>query len=115
MPPLADLESFPGEVSYSGYADRAITFLDIVTRDLGTAPIIYTFRFFADEHLDQRFGKFPLFLADFSASARMGRPKLPKWWTQLSFWDVAEGVNDNPLLNSVEIVAFKKARGSVVQ
>ncbi|WP_327195915.1 glycoside hydrolase family 25 protein [Novosphingobium capsulatum] len=108
LPPLADFEPAGIQsVIDPGYADRAIIFLSAIKRDLGTTPFVYTYRAFADQHLDERFGSFPLFLGDFSASARGGHPKLPKWWNQLSFWDLAGGVQNDTAIPDVEIVAYK--------
>lgn len=70
-------------------------------------PAVYTARNFANEHLDQRFGAYLLFLSDFSPSAHTSVPKMPKWWTQLTFWDLAAGVQNDPALRDVEIVAYR--------
>jgi lysozyme len=107
LPPVADFAPVFGRPIPSGYADRAYVFLTRMKSVLGTNPAVYTSRGFADQYLDLRFGDFPLFLADYSASARARPPHLPKWWTSLTFWDVAAGIENDQTLKDIDIITYK--------
>jgi lysozyme len=112
LPPVVDFEPLPNISTPDNYADIAYDFMTQLAKAVGRPPIVYTFRQFADAHLDARFSQFPLFLADLSNRARMSAPQLPKWWQKLTLWQVAAGITDNEAMKNIDVIVYK---GSVAE
>jgi GH25 family lysozyme M1 (1,4-beta-N-acetylmuramidase) len=108
LPPLIDCEPIGGKTAPADYASRVELFATQLEARFGVKPLIYTFSSFANQHLDQRLARFPLFVAQFGSRTT---PVVPKWWKDYLFWHLAEGVNDDPLLRAYDIVAFKGPAG----
>jgi GH25 family lysozyme M1 (1,4-beta-N-acetylmuramidase) len=107
LAPVIDAEDMPSQSVDDKYADRLFEFANDIERDFGIKPIIYTTRVFADAHMDERFSKFPLFIARFTMTSE-GKPSLPKWWQSYVFWHFTDRVSD-PFLKSLDVVAFSGA------
>jgi lysozyme len=103
LPPMLDCEqdASGGQVP-SDYAARIDRFATKLVDRFRVKPIIYTGAILANEHLDERVSKYPLAIAQYGKE-----PTVPKWWTDYLFWDVAQGVSDNPALRAYEILTFK--------
>jgi len=99
LPPMLDCEADPrGGQTPADYAARIDQFATKLMDSFRIKPIIYTGTRFANEHLDERISKYPLFIAQY-----LKEPTVPKWWTDYLFWDLAEGVNDDPVLRTFPI------------
>jgi GH25 family lysozyme M1 (1,4-beta-N-acetylmuramidase) len=107
LPPVVDCELGPQPTVPSDYADRAYQFIQRLQTLSKMKPIIYSNTQFADQHFDERFSAYPIFLARFVASAaRATTPIAPKWWKDVTFWHLADSVKD-PALANLDIVGFK--------
>jgi lysozyme len=104
LPPVIDCEDFPAEQIPSDYAARVDHFAAILEEQFRVRPIIYTPRSFATAHFDEREAKYPLFIAQFTASVA---PSVPKPWSDFTFWHVGPGVSDDSVLHGYDIIAFK--------
>src|SRR5262249_7905059 len=85
------------------YASRVEDLATKLEERFGVRPVIYTGRSFAEEHLDQRISKYPLFIA----SSKQKKPMIPKWWTDYVFWQPSIQVSDDPVLRQYDVIAFK--------
>lgn len=79
--PTVDIERI-GHGTESGLADRLRTFLEAIEAHYGVRPIIYTNTNFWDANLDDSFGDYPLWVAEYGVDA----PKLPAGWTDWYLW-----------------------------
>ncbi|WP_165164493.1 glycoside hydrolase family 25 protein [Corynebacterium qintianiae] len=83
LPPVLDLEVDEG-LSPTALAAWTDTFLKEVERSTGTAPMIYTYRYFWSERMDNTsaFTGYPLWLAAYQNQA----PRPVGGWDKISFW-----------------------------
>jgi lysozyme len=88
LPPVVDVEIL-GHDTQPGLADRLATFLGIVERETGARPIIYTAPNFWNAHLTDRFGDYPLWVAEYGVSA----PVTPEGWTEWTLWQWEKDVD----------------------
>ncbi len=63
-------------------ADRLLTFLQVVEKEVGTRPIIYTGPTFWNRQMDGRFGAYPLWIAEYGVD----EPHLPMGWERWHIW-----------------------------
>lgn len=81
LPPVVDIEVL-GHDTQPGLPDRLRTFLDIVERETGAKPILYTAPHFWNAHLTDRFGDYPLWVAEYQVS----QPVTPEGWSAWTLW-----------------------------
>ena len=70
---------------------------------LGIRPVLYTDTHFANEYLDESLHRYPLWLAKYGTQA----PTAPTGWSGYLIWQLAEGVEDDPVLKGLDINAYK--------
>jgi GH25 family lysozyme M1 (1,4-beta-N-acetylmuramidase) len=80
--PIVDIEqaSLPenAQVSPGDIQKKLLLFLDAIERKSGRVPVIYTDAAFADTYLlNKSFGKYPLWLAEYTGAST---PRIPKTW-----------------------------------
>lgn len=89
LPPVLDWESTDNVPSSSDRA-RGQIWLDIVEKSCGKAPIIYGSPYFLQAlGLDPSFAKYPLWVAQYGASA----PLVPSPWKTWAFWQFSDKGN----------------------
>lgn len=78
------------------------TFLDVVENRTGTKCIIYSYADYLNEHLPtgHNFGKYPLWLANYS---NISVPPLPKGWTKAFMWQYSESGVIAGIQNKVDL------------
>ncbi len=81
LAPVVDIEVI-GHDTQPGVADRLRTWLEIVEKHYGIRPIIYTSPNFWNENLDDTFGDYPLWEAEYEVEA----PTLPRGWQTWTLW-----------------------------
>jgi lysozyme len=81
LAPVVDIELL-GHGTRDGLANKLRTWLDLVERHYGVKPIIYTAANFWDAHLNDQFGEYPLWIADYEVD----QPRLPRGWTAWHLW-----------------------------
>lgn len=63
-------------------ADRLLVFLRAVEQEVGAKPIIYTGPTFWNRQMDDRFGDYPLWIAEYGVE----EPQVPVGWTRWHLW-----------------------------
>jgi len=81
--PMVDIEA--GSIGRSAPVDLIAGFhqyLDLMTTHYGAKPIIYTDSSFWNEHMDDSFGDYPLWIAEYGVES----PNLPTGWSTWVLW-----------------------------
>lgn len=81
MAPVVDVELI-GHGTRPGLADRLRTFLRLLEDHYGVRAIIYTSPKFWNAHLDDSFGRHPLWVAEYGVD----QPTLPAGWDRWHLW-----------------------------
>jgi lysozyme len=79
--PAVDIELI-GHGTQAGLAERFRTFLEIVERELGVRPVVYTSPKFWSAHLTSAFGDHPLWVAEYGVP----EPQVPEGWERWTVW-----------------------------
>lgn len=79
--PAVDVELI-GHGTEPGLAERFRTFLEIVARETGVRPIVYTSPKFWNAHLTSAFGDYPLWVAEYGVP----EPQVPEGWQRWTLW-----------------------------
>ena len=97
LPPVLDVEYQPlspkdpirsdRTITVQEYANRVLTWLEVVEDSLGRTPIIYTNLYVGDKYLsDSTFQQYPLYMAYPVSTYQHNSPWLPKAWDHYFFW-----------------------------
>lgn len=81
LAPAVDIELI-GHGTKPGLAERLQTFLEIVARETGVRPIVYTSPKFWNAHLTSAFGDHPLWVAEYGVP----EPQVPTGWERWTLW-----------------------------
>lgn len=81
LPAAVDIETL-GHDTEPGLPDRFRTFLEIVERETGARPIVYTGPNFWNANLGEGFSDYPLWLAEYGTS----EPQVPTGWERWTLW-----------------------------
>lgn len=81
LQPAVDVETL-GHGTAPGLAGRLRTFLEIVERETGVRPVLYTGPRFWNANLGEGFSEYPLWVAEYGTST----PELPADWTRWTLW-----------------------------
>jgi lysozyme len=84
LPPVLDVEAQSGTGAH--LVGSVQTWLDLVERELGRRPIIYTGPSFWNQNLTGGFGSYPLWVAEYGVSS----PKPVNGWDGWTFWQYSE-------------------------
>ncbi|MBU2223961.1 MAG: glycoside hydrolase family 25 protein [Gammaproteobacteria bacterium] len=85
LAPAVDIELL-GKNTAPDVADKLQIFIDILTKHYGKKPIIYTGRNFWNDHMNDKFGQYPLWIAEYGVD----KPVDPKGWQDWHFWQWSE-------------------------
>jgi lysozyme len=81
--PMVDIEQASiGASAPSDLVSNFHRYLDLLEQQFGVRPIIYTEPAFWNEHMDDSFGTYPLWVADYSVDS----PVLPQGWDNWVLW-----------------------------
>jgi lysozyme len=83
--PAVDIESI-GKGTNHELAQRLKKFLDLLEKHYGVKPIIYTGPKFWNNHLNNHFGAYPLWIAEYGVK----EPLDPKGWKEWHLWQWKE-------------------------
>lgn len=100
LPPVIDIEKLHKQ-DKSNLIKNIQTFLNGLEAHYGAKPILYSGRNFADEYLTQ-FGDYPLWLAEYE----VGEPKLPREWSNWTFWQWSQSTIINGVDGPVDADRF---------
>lgn len=81
LAPVVDIELL-GKGTKSGLPDRFRRFLVEIEKHYGVKPIIYTSSRFWDTNMNDEFGEYPLWIAEYDVS----EPRLPSGWKRWHIW-----------------------------
>jgi lysozyme len=81
LAPVVDIELL-GKDTQKGLVSRLQTFLNALEKHYGIKPIIYTDTGFWNANMDDKFGGYPLWLADYDVQS----PTLPRGWKTYHLW-----------------------------
>jgi lysozyme len=81
LPPAVDIELI-GHGTEPGLAGRLRTFLEIVGREIGVRPLVYTSPKFWNAHLTAAFGDHLLWIAEYGVA----EPQIPEGWERWTLW-----------------------------
>jgi lysozyme len=101
LPPAVDVEIL-GHGTKPHVADRLKVFLDLVEKHYGRKPIIYTGPNFWDRNMSDRFGGYPLWIAQYGATS----PRMPKGWKDWHFWQWSESATVPGVERKVDLNHF---------
>ncbi len=82
--PVVDIEMI-GHGTTGDLVKKLHIFLDLVEQQIGVKPILYTSPAFWDQHLDDSFSGYPLWVAEYQVDS----PKLPQGWSTYLMWQFA--------------------------
>lgn len=80
--PVLDIE-VSGNQSKADLSAAIRTYLETISAEIGTNPIIYTDPGWWDSHITGSFSEYPLWVANWERSQE---PELPNGWTKWAFW-----------------------------
>ena len=110
LAPVVDVELL-GHDTQPGLAGRLRRWLELVEAHYGIRPILYTSPNFWDQNLDDTFGIYPLWVAEYGVEA----PRLPAGWQSWALWQyqadaevpgVESGADLNRLGQDIDLSAF---------
>ena len=111
LAPVVDIELI-GHGTQPGVAERLRTFLEVLERETGVRPIVYTSPRFWNANLTAAFGGYPLWLAEYGVDT----PSLPEGWERWTLWQwqgdapvpgVEKGADLSRLHTEVELEALR--------
>lgn len=102
LPPVVDIERTKGAESASQIVQDLQTWLDVVERATGRAPVIYTGPGYWDSLGTSAFGRYPLWVAEYGVQS----PKLPAGWTRWTFWQFSESGTAAGITGAVDLDVF---------
>lgn len=101
LPPVIDVEINNG-ASNSQMISSVTTWLTIVQQGLGRTPMIYTMASFWNAHLDNQFGDYPLWIANYGVQS----PAIPQGWSNWEFWQHSQSGSVSGVTGSVDLDWF---------
>lgn len=90
LPPVIDIE-VSDNVANSTIVQGVQTWLDAVEQAAGVTPLIYTAASFWNAHLNNSFGRYPLWIAHYTAASTPA--PLPTGWTDWAFWQYSQSLH----------------------
>jgi len=121
LPPVLDVETNDGADSPTRVL-RVHRCLAKIKDKLGIRPLLYTYRSFWDDHMDDSFGEYPLWLAAYGNDKPVGpsvpdrpAPALPKGFNDFVIWQYAEFGTVAGMNSGVDLNLFRGSRDELVQ
>ncbi|KAF3995895.1 glycoside hydrolase family 25 protein [Glaciimonas immobilis] len=68
LPPVLDIEEFLGAYGNTDLPTNVQTWLDVVEQGLGRKPMIYTGTSFWNQYMNNQFGDYPLWIAEYEVA-----------------------------------------------
>jgi lysozyme len=108
LPPMLDFELNDG-VMGSALTSGVQNWLDIVAEGLGVTPFIYTMTYFWNQHMNDQFGKYPLWLARYNSVPGA----LPAGWSKWTFWQYSQSLPITGVTGDVDHDYFNGTLGDL--
>jgi lysozyme len=97
LPPVIDVEA-AASASKATILQEVQNWLNTVEQALNRRPMIYTTASFWNSHLNDTFGAYPLWIAEYGVSA----PKIPAGWSDWQFWQYSQSGTVSGVTGSVD-------------
>jgi lysozyme len=110
LPPVLDLE-IDDHIPKGAVIDRALAWLEAVEGELKRRPLIYTGPAFMNGLRTEKFGGYPLWIANYGVQT----PKIPFGWKEWSFWQYSETGSVKGIKGSVDCNRFNGDRKALVE
>lgn len=101
LPPVIDVEA-AASASNATILQEVQNWLNTVEQALQRRPMIYTTASFWNSHLNNTFGAYPLWVAEYGVSV----PKIPAGWSNWQFWQYSQSGSVNGVTGSVDMDYF---------
>jgi lysozyme len=101
--PVVDIEVIH-KGTQPGLVQRVKSFLEIIEKHYGARPIIYTGLNFWNKNLNDHFGSYPLWIAEYGVED----PVIPKGWKEWHIWQWKENANVPGVEKDVDLNVFNK-------
>jgi len=101
MPPVIDVE-ITSNSDDATLVDGVNAWLDTIAQETGVKPMIYTLASFCNAHLNNQFGSYPLWVANYGVTS----PKLPAGWANWNFWQHSQGGTIDGVTGNVDLNYF---------
>jgi lysozyme len=109
MPPVIDVE-MTSNSDDAKLVDGVSAWLDKVEQETGIKPMIYTLASFWNAHLNNQFGSYPLWVANYGVTS----PKVPAGWTNWNFWQHSQGGTIDGVTGNVDMNHFNGTLSDLV-
>jgi lysozyme len=113
LPPMLDVET-TDNTARDMIILRVHRCLDKIKSELNVTPLIYTYKDFWDENLDDSFGDFPFWIASYSVDIPTGpkiptcpSPALPSSFEQFVFWQYGSKGQVSGIQTNVDLDLFE--------
>ncbi|MGL5081260.1 MAG: GH25 family lysozyme [Microcoleaceae cyanobacterium] len=103
LPPVLDVESMDG-VSAGDLLDRMGQWLEIIERETGFRPIVYTYPGFWQQLNTSRFSNYPLWIAHYTTATT---PLVPSGWKDWMFWQFTDRGTVNGVDGGTDVNVFE--------
>ena len=102
LPPVLDIET-AGSLSPAEIVQGVATWLDVVQKATGRAPILYTSPGFWKTLGATQLGAYPLWVAEYGVSS----PIVPAGWSRWTFWQYSESGTVAGIQGAVDLDLFQ--------
>ncbi|MGL4498730.1 MAG: GH25 family lysozyme [Planktothrix sp.] len=106
LPPVLDIETM-GTVDTKTLCDRAAQWIDVMEKETGFRPIIYTYPGFWQKLNTTRFSDYPLWIAHYTTAEQ---PIIPGGWKTWVFWQFTDQGQVEGISGGVDVNLFESIR-----
>lgn len=103
LPPVIDIETTDG-IDSQRLCDRAQVWIDIVERETGFRPIVYTYPGFWEALNTTKFSDYPLWIAHYTTAEQ---PLIPGGWKTWLLWQFTDRGQVNGIAGGVDVNLFE--------
>lgn len=106
LPPVLDIETMGG-LEAAAVCDRAAQWIDVMEKETGFRPIIYTYPGFWQKLNTTRFSDYPLWIAHYTTAEQ---PMIPGGWKTWVFWQFTDQGKVEGITGGVDVNLFESVR-----
>ncbi len=106
LPPVLDIETMGG-LDATALCDRAAQWIDIIEKEIGFRPIIYTYPGFWQKLNTTRFSDYPLWIAHYTTAEQ---PMTPGGWKTWVFWQFTDQGQVEGISGGIDVNLFESLR-----
>ncbi|CAD5917834.1 hypothetical protein PCC9214_00460 [Planktothrix tepida] len=106
LPPVLDIETMGG-LEAKALCDRLAQWIDVMEKETGFRPIIYTYPGFWQKLNTTRFSDYPLWIAHYTTAEQ---PMIPGGWKSWVFWQFTDQGQIEGISGGVDVNLFESVR-----